>query len=367
MPKRTDAGKYPESFTILVINPGSTSTKVAVYEDKKQVFMSSITHSDEELKRFNSVSEQHQFRSDIVLEELANNQIAMASVDGVVGRGGLLHPIPGGTYLVNEKMLDDLRMAQYGEHACNLGGIIAHAIASELGVPSFIVDSVVVDEMDPVARISGIPEIQRRSIFHALNHKSIARRAAEELQKEYEEVNLIVAHLGGGISIGVHACGRVIDVNNAYDGDGPFAPERAGGIPAGQLVELCFSGKYTKEQIQKKLVGQAGMVAYLDTNDMRKTRDLIQGGDERAQIIFEAMAYQVAKEIGACAAVLKGKVDGIVLSGGLTYDDEFISLIRERVSWIGRLFISQGEKEMQALALGALRILRGTEAPKTYE
>ena len=366
MSGRTESTHALGPYRILVINPGSTSTKVAVYEDKKQIFMSSITHDEETLKVFKQVSDQQPFRLEIVRSGLKKNEIQLETLDGAVGRGGLLHPIPGGTYLVNDKMLDDLRSAKYGEHACNLGGLIAHDIASELGIPAFIVDPVVVDEMDPVARISGIPEIERKSIFHALNQKAIARRAAEEIEKPYEEVNLIVAHLGGGISIGVHSRGRVIDVNNAYDGDGPFAPERAGGLPAGQLVEMCFSGKYSQAQIQKMLVGNGGMVAYLDTKDMRKTQEMIRAGDEKANLILLALAYQVAKEIGACATVLKGEVDGIVLSGGLTYDDAFVGLIRERISWIGRLFVSQGEKEMQALALGGLRILTGAEEPKTY-
>ena len=328
--------------------------------------MSSISHSEDELKRFPSISDQHEFRVEIIEKVLEKNAIDIHTIDCAVGRGGLLHAIPSGTYEVNKKMLHDLRTAEWGEHASTLGGIRAYDIAQQVGVPAFIVDSVVVDEMEPIARISGMPELNRRSIFHALNQKAIARRAAEELEKKYEEVNLIVVHMGGGISVGVHKKGRVVDVNNAFDGDGPFAPERAGGVPAGQLVELCFSGKYTKDEIKKRLVGNAGMVAYLGTNDMRKTKEMMESGDEKAKKVYEAMAYQVAKEVGACATVLKGKVDGIVLSGGLTYDDDFVWLSKERLRWIGRIFISHGEKEMQALAYGALRVLRGKEEVKIY-
>ncbi len=354
-------------FRILVINPGSTSTKVAIFNGKKEQFMSSITHSDEELHQFSSISDQHEFRKGVIEDALEKNMIDVKTVNCVVGRGGLLHPIPSGTYEVNSHMLSDLQEAEWGEHASNLGGIIAHDIAMELGVRAFIVDPVVVDEMDDVAKISGMPELERRSIFHALNHKAIARRTAEELEKPYEELNLIVAHLGGGISIGVHKNGKVIDVNNAFDGDGPFAPERAGGLPAGQLVELCYSGQFSKEEIKRKMVGGGGVVAYLGTKDMRKANERYIKGDEKTKLIYEAMAYQVAKEIGACATVLKGNVDGIVLSGGLTYDDEFMGLLKERIRWIGHIFISHGEKEMQAMAYGALRVLKGKEKAKDYK
>ena len=355
-----------QTHRILVINPGSTSTKVALFEDEKEDFSVSIAHSEKELRGFRGISNQYAWRVDVIKRVLEENTIDLRTIDSVVGRGGLLRSIPGGTYRVNERMLDDLREAKRGEHACNLGGLIAHEIAQEVKVASFIVDSVVVDEMEPVARISGMPELERRSIFHALNQKAVARRAAQELDKRYDEVNLIVAHMGGGISVGAHAKGRVVDANNAFDGDGPFAPERAGGLPVGQLVELCFSGKYTQAELKERLVGQAGMVAYLSTNDMRKTKEMVAAGDEKAKLVYEAMAYQVAKEIGCRATVLKGQVDGIVLSGGLTHDQEFVEMIRERVRWIARVFVYPGEKEMEALALGALRVLRDEEEVKTY-
>jgi len=353
-------------FRILVINPGSTSTKVALFENEKEVFTVSISHSEKELRQFRRISDQYALRVKVIKQVLKENSIDLKMIDGVVGRGGLLRPISGGTYRVSEGMLEDLRKAERGEHACNLGGLIAHEIGQEVGVPSFIVDSVVVDEMEAVARISGMPEIERRSIFHALNQRAVARKAAQELGKRYEEVNLIVAHLGGGISVGCHAKGRVVDVNNAFDGDGPFAPERAGGLPAGQLVELCFSGMWTEAELKRRLVGEAGMVAYLGTNDMRKTREMVAAEDEKAKSVYEAMAYQVDKEIGSCAAVLKGDVDGIVLSGGLAHDEEFIEMVRERVGWIARVFVYPGEKEMEALALGALRVLRDEEEARMY-
>lgn len=356
-----------KSYRILVINPGSTSTKVAVFEDKKEILMSSISHTEAELQQFSSISDQHSFRLAFIEEALIKNGFDIKTIDCVVGRGGLLHPIPSGTYRVNEVMFRDLEKGEWGEHAANLGGIIAYHIGRELSVPAYVVDPVVVDELNPVARITGMPELERRSLFHALNQKAMARRAAEELGKKYEEANLIVVHMGGGISVGVHEKGRVVDVNNALNGDGPFAPERAGSLPAGQLVELCFSGQYTKEELEKRLVGNAGMVAHLGTNDMRKFKTVMNGGESRARLIYEAMAYQVAKEIGSCASVLKGKIDGIILTGGLSYDEAFVNMIRDRTQWIARFFIFPGEKEMEAMALGGLRVCRGEEEAKVYE
>ena len=355
-----------QSYRILVINPGSTSTKVALFEDEKELFRSSISHSEKELNSFRKITDQHEFRVKIIEDALEKNSIDLNTVDAVVGRGGLLHPIPSGTYQVNNRMLEDLIKGDLGEHASNLGGIIAYDIGQEFGIPAYIVDPVVVDEMEPVARISGIPILERRSIFHAVNQKAVARKAAKAIGKKYHELNLIVGHLGGGISLGCHEKGRVIDVNNAFNGDGPFAPERAGGVPAGQIVELCYSGKYTKAEILEYLVGKAGMVAYLGTNDMRKTKEMVLEGNEKVKLIYEAMAYQVAKEIGSCAAVLKGRVDGIVLSGGLMYDEDFVKLIRERIEWIARIFVYPGEEEMKALNLGVLRVLRGKEDVKQY-
>jgi len=356
-----------KSFRILALNPGSTSTKVALFENKKELFMTSISHNEEALENFESISDQHEFRTKIIESLLEQNGIDLNTIDTVVGRGGLIHPIPSGTYRVNRKMLEDLKKAERGEHASNLGGIIACDIAEKHRVPAFIVDPVVVDEMDPVARISGMPEIERRSIFHALNQKAVARKAALELGALYDEINLIVAHMGGGISVGAHCKGRVIDVNNAFDGDGPFAPERAGGLPAGQLVDLCFSPDGRKETIRKCLVGRAGMVAYLGTNDMRSIEDETRDPKSPKGALYYAMAYQVAKEIGVCATVLKGSVEAIVLTGGIAYDDLFVQWIKERTEWIARIIVYAGQEEMRALALGALRILRGDEKVKIYK
>ena len=355
-----------KSYLILVINPGSTSTKIALYENEKELFNTSIFHSADELSRFKKISDQKEFRLQLVEKVLEKNNISLDTIDGIVGRGGLVRPIPGGTYLVNEKMIKDLQKAEWGEHASNLGGIIAFGLGKKIGVPAYIVDPVVVDEMEPLARISGFPEIERRSIFHALNQKAVARKAAHEIGRDYKDVNLIVAHLGGGISVGCHRKGKVIDVNNALNGDGPFSPERAGGVPAGQLIEICFSGRYTLQELKKRLVGQGGMVGYLGTNEMPKVKERIEKGDDKAALIYEAMVYQVAKEIGSCATVLKGKVDGIVLSGGLAYDKKFVDMIRERVEWIAKIFVFPGEKEMEALALGCLHVLEGKEEAKIY-
>lgn len=355
------------TFRILTINPGSTSTKIAVFDNDKCVFETTLTHPAEEIAKYEHIIDQYDFRKKVILDTLSEQGFNLQNLSGVVGRGGLLKPIKGGTYAVNAAMLEDLKVGLMGEHASNLGGIIAYEIASKLNIPSFIVDPVVVDEMHDVARISGMPEIARVSIFHALNQKAVARRAAAELGHKYEDTNLIVAHLGGGISVGAHEKGRVIDVNNALDGEGPFSPERSGGLPVGDLAKMCFSGKYTHNDIKKKIKGSGGLVAYLGTNDGREVTKMYQGGDANAELVYRAMAYQVAKEIGSCAAVLKGKVDGIVITGGIAYDKAFVSWVTEAVGFIGRLFIYPGEGEMQALAEGGLRVLNGEETAQIYE
>lgn len=353
---------------LLVINPGSTSTKIAVFEDEKALLEQTLRHPVEDLKQFPGIIDQYQFRKEIILETLHSQGINLNKLSAVVGRGGLLKPIPGGTYEVNDLMIEHLRQGLQGQHASNLGGLIAREIAVQFNIPAYIVDPVVVDEMTDEARISGLPEIERRSIFHALNQKAVARRAARELNKEYGEVNLIVVHLGGGISVGAHRRGRVIDVNNALDGEGPFSPERAGGLPVGDLIKLCFSGKYTQQELYKRLVGQGGMVAYLGTNDGRTVQERVERGDQQASLIYRAMAYQIGKEIGSCGAVLKGDVDAIVLSGGLAYDRQLlVPWIEEMVSFIAPVKVYPGEEEMLALALGGLRVLTGQEQPRQYQ
>src|SRR5665648_681289 len=329
-------------------------------------FDKKIEHNSEELSAFHKIIDQYEFRLKIILNFLKEKGIDHSVLDAVVGRGGLLKPIASGTYRVNDKMLEDLRKGVSGEHASNLGGLLAHGIAEKLSIPSYIVDPVVIDEMKPVARISGMPEIPRISILHALNQKAVARKAALDLGKNYEKINFIIAHLGGGISVGVHCKGNIIDVNNALNGEGPFTPERSGGVPVGALVELCFSGKFTKDEIMKKIKGKGGLVAYLNTNDVREVVKRIKQGDKKAKLILEAMAYQVAKEIGAGATVLKGQVDAIILTGGIAYNNEFVNMVKDRVSFISLVMIYPGEEEMLALCDGVLRVLREEEVEKVY-
>ncbi len=352
---------------LLVINPGSTSTKIAIFDDTIPVLERTLRHSSAEIARFDRLIDQYQFRKEAVEAALQEAGVRPEDLQAVVGRGGLLKPIPGGTYAVNEVMQDDLRQAKYGEHASNLGGLLAADLAAASGIPAFIVDPVVVDELQPVARLTGLPQISRRSIWHALNQKAVARRAAADLGKQYSELNLIVVHLGGGISVGAHQAGNTIDVNNALDGDGPFSPERSGGLPAGDLVRLCFSGQYQQAEIRKLLVGRGGLVAYLGTNDGRDVVKRLLAGDEQAETVYRALAYQVAKEIGAAAAVLSGKVDAIVITGGLAYDQDYlVNWIKERVAFISQVLVYPGEDELLALAEGALRVLTGAESAKQY-
>lgn len=359
-------------YRVLTINPGSTSTKVALYEDEHPLFVETIPHSAEEIAAFPHIADQYAFRRDAVLSLLDEHGIKLGSLDAVVGRGGILRPIPSGTYRVNEKMLDELRHPQEREHASNLGAIIADDVARRAGIPAFIVDPVCVDEFDDVARISGLPEIERRSLSHALNLKVAARRAAGELGKRYDGAasltgaNLVIVHLGGGISVTAHRRGRMVDVNQALDGTGPFAPERAGGLPVGDVVRMCYSGNYTYEEMIKKIAGRGGLVAHLGTNDARQVERRIEAGDEHARLIYEAMAYQIAKEIGLMATVLKGDVDAIVLTGGLARSDMLVDWIVERVEWIAPVMVYPGQDEMLAMVQGALRVLRGEEEARDY-
>lgn len=354
-------------YRILAINPGSTSTKIGVFHDERMIFEETIRHDQNFLNQFRDIYHQCSARKQIILETLDNNNLNLSKFHAVVGRGGLLRPIEGGTYIVNEYMLRDLREGKYGQHASNIGGIIAHEIASQLNIKAYIVDPVVVDEMEPIAKISGIPDIERKSIFHALNQKAVARRVAEELGKKYEELRLIVVHMGGGITVGCHKYGRVIDVNNGLHGEGPFSPERAGTLPVGDLVAMCFSGEYYADEVMKKIVGHGGLVGYLGTNDAVEVEKRIAMGDEKAELVYNAMAYQIAKEIGAAATVFHGKVDAIILTGGLAYGTEFVRKIIERVDWISQIIVKPGENELQALAEGALRVLREEEEAKRYE
>ncbi|WP_280768373.1 butyrate kinase [Salipaludibacillus daqingensis] len=355
-----------QEFRILSINPGSTSTKIAVYDNEIEILEETIRHDRESLSAFDSIIDQYMFRKEMILNILDQSGINLSKLSAVVGRGGLLRPIKGGTYKVNEQMLKDLRQGYSGQHASNLGGIIANEIAEQLNIEAYIVDPVVVDELDPVAKVSGFADFERKSIFHALNQKAVARKVSADMGRAYDELNLIVVHMGGGVTVGAHRGGKVIDVNNGLHGEGPFSPERAGTVPAGDLVSMCFSGEYYPDEIMKKIVGQGGLVGYLGTNDAVEVENRISKGDEQAELVYEAMAYQIAKEIGSNAAVLSGEVDAIVLTGGLAYGKEFVHKIVSRVKWISKVIIEPGENEMHALSEGALRVLRGDEKPKDY-
>ena len=354
------------AYKLLIINPGSTSTKIGVYSDEKEVLVETLRHSSDEIAKYDSIFEQKNFRKEVIMNILKKNNIDVSSLDAIVGRGGMLRPIPGGTYEVTDKLLEDLKIGVSGQHASNLGGILANEIAKEVGIRSFIVDPVVVDELQDVARISGMPELPRRSIFHALNQKAVAKRYAKECGKRYEDLNLVVVHMGGGVSVAAHRDGLVIDVNNTLDGDGPFSPERSGSVPVGDLVKLCFSGKYTESEIYSKIVGKGGYVAYLNTNDARDVLKAKEEGDEYASLIFEAFIYQICKAIGEMSTVLNGKVSQIILTGGIAYSPVVVNAIKERVQWISDITVYPGEDELLALAQGAIRVLDGEEEAKIY-
>lgn len=355
------------SYKLLIINPGSTSTKISVYDDEQEIFKETLRHSSEEIGNFKRIHDQQDFRRQIILNILKNNKIDINELDAIVGRGGLLKPLSSGTYKVNRKMITDLKENAQGEHASNLGAIIAKEIADLINKPAFIVDPVGVDELEDIARLSGIPEIPRKSIFHALNQKAVAKRYAQESCENYEDINVIVAHMGGGVSVGAHKKGKIIDVNNTLDGDGAFSPERSGGVPVGDLVRMCFSGKYTLSEVLKKIAGQGGFVAYLDTNDARVVEEAMLEGDLKAKLVHDAMGYQVAKEIGASAAVLNGQVNAIILTGGMAYGKPMVNLIKEKVKFIAPVIVYPGEDEMFALAQGAIRVLSGDEKSQVYE
>ena len=325
-----------------------------------------MRHSAEEIGKYDTIFDQKGFRKEVIMKVLKENNIDVNSLDAIVGRGGMLRPIPGGTYEVTDKLLEDLKVGVSGQHASNLGGILAHEIAKEVGIKSFIVDPVVVDELQDIARISGMPELPRRSIFHALNQKAVAKRYAKENNKKYDELNLVVVHMGGGVSVAAHKNGQVIDVNNTLDGDGPFSPERAGSVPVGDLVKLCFSGKYTESEVYSKIVGKGGYVAYLNTNDVRDVLKAIEEGDNHAKLIFDAFIYQISKAIGEMSVVLKGKVDTIILTGGIAYSPVVINAIKENVNWISNLTVYPGEDELLALAQGAIRVLDEEEEAREY-
>ena len=353
-------------FKILAINPGSTSTKVALFEDEQLLFEEKILHTSEQLKQFHELWDQFDLRKNGVLDFLKKHDIQLKDLSAVVGRGGLIKPITGGTYHVNDAMIHDAKIGLQGVHAANLACAIAKSIADEAGVDAFVVDPISVDEFEPLARYSGHPLIERRALSHTLNIHAVGRMAAKKLGVDYEKTNFIIAHLGGGISVCPLKGGRIVDVNDA-SAAGPFSPERTGDLPLQQFIKLCFSGKYTQEQMRKLIMGEGGLVAYLGTNDAQEVENRIDAGDEKAREIYEAMAYQIAKEIGAMATVVKGDVRAVVISGGLAHSKRLISWISKRVRFIAEVHVFPGEFEMLALAQGTLRVLRNEEETKIYQ
>lgn len=352
---------------ILAVNPGSTTTKFALFEEETLIFEKTLPHSFQEICGYEKITDQLHFRKNLIMKELEEKKTDFDRIAAVVGRGGLVKPIESGIYEVNEKMKSDLSSGLLGQHASNLGGLIADDIASGLPIAkAYIVDPVVVDELQPVARISGHPEIERISIFHALNQKAIARMYADSAGKKYEKLNLIIAHMGGGISVGAHRQGKVVDVNNALNGDGPFSPERSGSLPSGQLADLCFSGRFTHDEVKSMISGKGGMVAYLGTNSFKEVCKMAESGDQKAILIRDAAAYQVGKEIGAMAAVLGGNVDAIILTGGLAYQESHVERIKSMVDFIAEVVVYPGEDEIKSLAFNGLLALDGKIEIKKY-
>lgn len=355
-------------YRVLGINPGSTSTKIAVFDDKEEVFSKTLRHDPIELDKIGGIIDQYEFRKNLVLEAMRENKVEPETLEAVVGRGGLVRAVPGGTIKINEKMLKDLKdPTQWGRiHASNLGAFIASSIGDDLQIPSFIVDPVTVDEFHEIARISGVPEIERKSLFHALNIRFTARVLAEKLEKPFDECNMIAVHMGGGISVAAIEKGKVIDVNNALLGMGPFSPQRAGALPIGDLLDLAYSGEYSKKELQTKLTKNSGYMGYLKTDNGMEVENRVKAGDAEATLIFNAMMYQLAKEIGGCAAILGGKVDAIFLTGGLAYNPLTEKAVNEYCGFIAPIHMYPGEFEMEALTQGGIRVLKGLEEAMEY-
>jgi butyrate kinase len=365
--QRTQQGQALQrgQFRVLAINPGSTSTKIGVFDDEACKFEEVIRHSELDLAGFDKIWEQYEFRKRTILEALQQHGIDIRSLSAVVGRGGLLRPVVSGTYEVNKRMIDDSRAGVQGHHVANLGPVLAFGIGWDYGIPAYMVDPPSVDEFEPLARLSGHKEIPRRSLVHALNVRATARMAAEKMGKRLEDINLIVAHLGGGISVAPLKRGRMIDVNDGNSG-GPFAPERAGTVPTMGLIDFIYDRNLSRDDVKQEMVGRGGLVSYLGTNSAEGVQDMIAAGNQEARLVYEAMAYQIAKEIGAMSTVLKGEVDAIVLTGGLSGSKMLTQWITERVESIAKVLVFPGEDELRALVLGCLRVLRGQEKAKTY-
>jgi butyrate kinase len=354
------------SNLILTINPGSTSTKIALYKNLEGIYSNTVSHDTKKLSGYKKISDQYEFRKNEVLRNLENNAINLKSLSIVMGRGGILRPLQSGVYEVNAKMIQDLTLLAFEEHASNLGALIAKEIADLAGCKAYIADPVVVDEMDDIARITGLPEVKKVSKFHALNQKAVARRASLDFNKKYEELNLIIAHLGGGISVAAHRKGRAVDLNDALYGDGPFSPERTGKLPTGAVIQMCFTEGANVEEIKKRLVGEGGLVAHCGTHDARMIEERILRGDEDTKLIYQAMAYQISKEIGSLAVILKGEVDAIIITGGIARSKMLTDWIKDWTGFLAPVHIYPGEDELQALAEAGLRILTGEEQAMEY-
>lgn len=352
-------------YKVLAINTGSTSTKIAVYYDDTPALELSLSHSNDELGRFATVFDQEQWRKELILEALAQHNIPLESLSAVIGRGGLLRPVESGVYCINEKMLSELKGAT-PQHASGLAAGLALDIAKSCGIPAYIADPIVVDERDEVAKVCGIKGLDTRVIWHALNQKATARLYAKQIGRPYEELNLIVAHMGGGITVGAHHQGRVIDCNNGLDGSGPIAPERAGTLPAGSLVKLCFSGKYTEKQVLHMIAGGGGLVSLAGTNQAREVAQRAAEGDAEAELAIRAMIFSIAKQIGALSTVLYGKVDAVILTGGIAHNTRVVEELKQRCSFIAPVAVYPGENELESLAQNALRVLRGEDIAKEY-
>lgn len=348
---------------ILVINPGSTSTKIALFENEELMLNRTLEHTVNDLRTFTSIMEQEEFRTASVLNFLQSNAIELTKLSAVVGRGGLLPPVHSGAYYVNERMAEVLTNNPVGQHASNLGAVIAYKIAQPLGIPAYIYDAVAVDELEPVAQITGLAEISRKSLVHTLNMRAAALKIAEKQKVSLAQVNYIVVHMGGGCSMSLLAKGRMVDI--VSDDEGPMSPERAGRIPALQMIDLCFSGCEQKT-IQKKIRGQGGILSHLGTNCALEVEKMITAGDKKAELIYYAMAYQIAKGIGELATVVGGKIDRIIITGGMAYSKMMTGWVKDRVDFIAPVEIVPGENEMEALAKGALRVLRGQESAQTF-
>lgn len=355
-----------QEYRILTINPGSTSTKIALFDNEKVIFKENLKHGAKELEKFETISEQLPYRINVVLKALENHNIDIKSIDAFTGRGGGLVSLKGGTYKINDLLLEHAKIGYTMKHASVLGAQIAHNLAQKNNKLSFVVNPVTVDEKEEITRITGIKGIYNESIFHALNQKEVAYKYAKSINKKYEDLNLLVVHLGGGISVGAHKKGKIIDVNNALNGDGPFAPTRSGSIPATDLIEMCYSGKYTKNEMKDKITKTGGLVSLLGTSDAREVQEMIKKGNKFAKLVYDAMIYQIAKTIGAYSIILKGKIDAIIITGGIANDKKVVEKLKDYVSFIGKIVVIPGEEEMEALANGTLRILRNEEKALEY-